>query len=170
MTKIKFTKNDIYESELLAKTIKKIDEIDADYVNSASDEIFKHQPFFLTVMLGHRHDVSNYELEEIMKLYFLVWEYFRSNPKIKTKLVTESSFNKIQKRNIEMLKYSDGETNGNDKLDIYTQDIQTIKSKALLAAIFLRFNDRPTLFKMDIIIKGVIMIGIKSFIECFESL
>ncbi len=170
MTIIKFTQDDFNESNVLAESIKNIDEFDAEYVNSTSDEIFKHQPFFLTVLLGHRLDVSMYELEEIMKLYFIIWEYFRLEPKVQKRQVTESCFNKILKRNIEMLKYSEGETNNNDKLDIYVQDIQIIKSKSLLAAIFFRLNDRPTLLKMDIRKKSEMMIGIKSFIECFEAL
>ena len=103
MTKIKPTQNDFNEIKILAESIKKIDQIDSDYVNSTSDEIFKLQPFFLTVLLGHRLDVTADELEEIMKIYFLVWEYFRLNPNVQTKQVTEAYFDRIQKKNIEML-------------------------------------------------------------------
>lgn len=39
-----------------------------------------------------------------------------------------------------------------------------------MASIFLRFDERPMLLKMDIQKKGSIMIGIKSFIECFEKI
>lgn len=169
MTKIKFTNNDFEETKILAESIKKIDQIDSEYVNSISDEIFKLQPFFLTVLLGHRQDISMEELEEIMKIYFLVWEYFRLKPNVQKKQVTESFFNKIQKRNFEMLKYSEGESTENEKLEIYSSDLQNLKSKSLLSAIFFRFNDRPTLRNMDIEKRGIILIGIKSFIECFET-
>ena len=170
MTKIKSTPNDFNEIKILAESIREIDQIDADYVNSVSDEIFKLQPFFLTVLRGYRFDVSNDELEEIMKIYFLVWEYFRLNPNVQTKRVTESYFTKIQKRNIEMLRYSEGELKENYKSEIYSYDLQNLKSKSLLTGIFFRFNERPTLLKMDIENKGAIMIGIKSFIECFETI
>lgn len=119
MTKLKFTQNDFNETEILAESIKRIDQIDSDYVNSISDEIFRCQPFFLTVLLGHRIDVSMEELEEIMKIYFLVWEFFRLKPKVQTIKVTESNFNKILNRNIKMLKYSEGESKERDKLEIY---------------------------------------------------
>jgi hypothetical protein len=128
------------------------------------------QPFFLAALLGHRLDVSMDEMEEIMKIYFLVWEYFRLNPNVQKKQVTESYFNKVQKRNIEMLKYSDGESKEKDKLEIYSYNIQNLKSKSLLTAIFFRFNERPILLKMDIEKRGAVMIGIKSFIECFETI
>lgn len=169
MTKIKLTENDFDETKILAEILKKIDQIDADYVNTISDEIFKLQPFFLTVLLGHRLDVSTDELEEIIKIYFITWEYFRLNPNVQTKKVTETCFNKIQKRNIEMLKYSEGETK-NNKLEIYTDNLQNLRSKSLLTAILFRFNERSALLKMDMQKKGAVMIGIKSFIECFETI
>jgi hypothetical protein len=138
MATIKYTENDLDKTEILAELLKKIDKIDADYVNTISDEIFKFQPFFLTVLLGHRLDVSTDELEEIMKIYFIIWEYFRLDPNIQTKQVTEPCFSIIQKRNIEMLRYSEGETE-NNKLEIYTADLQNLKSKSLLTAILFRF-------------------------------
>jgi len=170
MSKIKFTQNDFKESKILSESIKKIDKIDSDYVNTTSDEIFKFQPFFLTVLLGHQHDVTMEELEEIMKIYFLVWEYFKLNSNLQTKQLTESYFNKIQEKNIEMLRYTQDMPKENDKLEIYSSDLQNIKSKSLMAAIFFRFNERPALLKMDIKKRGAIMIGIKTFIECFETI
>lgn len=170
MTKIKFTQNDFNETAIIAQSIKKTDQIDSDYVNSTSDEIFKFQPFFLSVLLGYQHDVSMGELEEIMKLYFLVREYFKWNPNLQKKQVTESNFNQIQKRNIEMLRYTQDEPNENDKLKIYSSDIQNLKSKSLFTAIIFKFNERPTLISMDVEKKGAIIIGIKSFIECFETI
>jgi hypothetical protein len=144
--------------------------MDADYVNTVSDEIFEMQPFFLSVLLGYSYDVSMDELEEIMKIYFIVWEYFRSNPNVQKKRVTGSFFNKIQQKNIEMLKYTEGEPEENEKLEIFSYDLQNLKSKSLLAAIFLRFNERAVLVNMDFNNKGAVMIGIKSFIECFEEI
>lgn len=170
MTKLKFTQNDFNETEILAESIKKIDQIDSDYVNSISDEIFRCQPFFLTVLLGHRIDVSMEELDEIIKIYILVWEYFRLKPNIQTKKLTEPNFNKILKKNIKMIKYSEGESKEIDKLEIFAFDLQNLKSKSLITSVFFRFKERPTLLNMDIQKKGSIMIGIKSFIECFEAI
>jgi hypothetical protein len=74
---MKITKEDIKETTILAELIRKTNEIDAEYVNSVSDEIFNMQPFFLTVLLGYRFDITEKELEEIMIIYFLIWEYFK---------------------------------------------------------------------------------------------
>lgn len=170
MTKLVFTQNDFTETGILAESIKKIDQIDSDYVNSISDEIFRCQPFFLSVLLGHRVDVSMEELDEIIKIYFLVWEFFRLKPNIQTKKLTESNFNKILNRNIQMLKYSEGESEEKDKIEIFSYDLQNLKSKSLMSSVFFRFNERPTLMNMEIQKKGSIMIGIKSFIECFDTI
>ena len=129
MTKIKFSQNDFNETKIVAELIKKIDQIDSNYVNTTSDEIFKFQPFFLTVLLGYQHDVTMEELEEIMKIYFLVWEYFKLNPNLQTMQVTESYFNKIQKKNMEMLKYTHNDLKKNDKLEICSYYLQNMKSK-----------------------------------------
>jgi hypothetical protein len=170
MTKIKFTQKDSKETKRLAELIVQIDQIDADYVNSVSDELFKRQPYFLNILLGHRADLSLVELEEIMKIYFLVWEYFKLNQNLKTKQVTEAYFNKVQDKNIQMLRYAADEPKEKDKLEIYSFDLQSINSKSLLTAIFMRFNERPNLLNLNYEKKAVIMIGIKSFIECFETI
>jgi hypothetical protein len=119
--------------------------------------------------LGYRFDTSAEELEEIMKVYFLIWEYFKNNERVQTKKLTETDFERIQKRNIGMLDYATGETGWEETKGIYSADIQNLKSKALLAAVFFRFNTRAALLKMDTERKGIILIGIKSFIECFEN-
>ncbi|NLO69872.1 MAG: hypothetical protein GX102_02755 [Porphyromonadaceae bacterium] len=167
---MKITPQDFKEAIELADFQVKIDNIDEGYVNEISDEIFKQQPFFLTVLLGYRLDTSPEELEEIMKIYFLIWEYFKQYKNLPTKKVTEAHFEKIQNRNIQMLQYIEGEPEQNDKLKIYSDDLQNLKSKALLAAVLFRYNHKPVLLKMDEYKRGIIFVGIKSFVECFETI
>lgn len=169
-TNIKFTQKNFDETDQLAKLIKKIDHVDLTYANAASDEIFQRQPFFLSVILGYQFDVSKEELEEIIKISFLVWEYFRSNPNVQKKQVSQAYFEKAQARNIDMLKYSDGEPNERAKMKVYPYDLQKLKSKALWTAILFRCDNRPVLRKMDTETKGIILIGMKSFIDCFETI
>ncbi|WP_423128092.1 hypothetical protein [Gaoshiqia sp. Z1-71] len=167
---MKFTQKDYDETGQLAELIKKIDHIDPAYVNTVSDEIFQRQPFFLSVLLGYQFDVSMEALEEIMKVYFLIWEYFRSNPNVQKKQVTQAFFEKNQAKNIGMLKYSEGEPNEREKMKVYFYDLQKLKSKALWTAVLYRCDSRPVLQKMNTEIKGIILIGMKSFIDCFETI
>jgi len=168
--KLKITTRDKEETNNLAGLLKKMDQIDYEYADAITDEIYKIQPFFLSVLLGYSYDVTREELDEIMKIYFVIWEYFRSNPNVRKQKVTEEQFNKIQKKNIWMLKYFEGESDENKKLNIYADNIRNLRSKSLLTSVLFRFDNRPILSKMRSDHKGPVLIGIKSFIECFESL
>lgn len=169
MAKINFSQNDFNETKILTELIRKIEQIDPNYINSTSDEIFQYQPFYLSVLLGYQHDYYLKEFEEIMKIYFLIWEYFKLNSNLQSNQVTESVFNKIQKKNIDMLRYAQDEPKENDKSEVYSFNLQNLKSKSLMASVLFRFKERPILSNLGIEKKGALMIGIKSFIECFET-
>ena len=164
---MKFTQNDFNEIPLLARVVKRIDTIDSTNVNSILDDIYKKQPFLLSVLLGYNLDITPIELEELMKVYFLIWEYFKDNQNVQNRKVTEQLFEKIHNRNIGMLRYAEGDSTDQSAI-LYSSDLQNLRSKALLTAILLRFNNRPDLVSMDMKTKGMILIGIKTFIECFE--
>lgn len=165
-----FTQKDFNETTELAQLLTKIDNIDEQYINEISDEIFLRQPFFLTVLLGYRLDTSPEELEEIMIIYFIIWEYFKLNKNVQKRIVTEAHFEKIQDRNISMLLYVQGEPEHTNSMKIYSDDLLNLKSKALFTAVLLRYTTRPVLLKMDAEKRGIILVGIKSFIECFETI
>ena len=110
------------------------------------------------------------ELEEIIKIYLLIWEYFKNNPKVQRVKITEKSFVDRCLKNAHMFNYVEGEQDNQIKKEIYTNDLLRIKSKTLLAMTLLRFDTRPILLEMNSEIKVMIMVGIKSFIECFEAL
>ena len=145
---MELSKADIKETEQLAVILRKIDNIDADYVNLISDEIFQYQPFFLSALLGLRLDVTPAELDEVMKIYFEM----------------------IQLRHIEMLRYMDDEFSQKEIGEITSSDLENVKSKVLLTAVLIRYDTRPVLMRMNDEMKGIVFIGVKSFIEYFEKL
>lgn len=166
-------KNGKYESSRemsdLVGLLAKIDSIGPEYVNTISDEIYEKQPFFLTVLLGYRFDVSAEELDEIMKIYFLMWEYFKKNGNVLVKQVTEKDFEAAQRRHIRMLKYAEGEP-VISRQQIYSDNWDNVRTKGLMAVIFLRIKERPVLATMDAEKKAMVLVGIKCFIECFDEL
>ena len=164
------TKKDFSEVPIVEKLLAKVDNCDEDYVNRISNEMFHSQPFFLTFLLGYRLDTTPLELEEIMKIYFLIWEYFQTSKDIHIIKVTEERYNKVEDKNIAMLQYADGESDAVERQNIYDADMGNLKSKALFEAIHLRCNSIPVLARMELKKKGLILIGIKSFIECFETI
>ena len=146
---MKMNSQDLNEAQDLTKILNALDNINPEYVNKISDELFKHQPFFLSVLLGYRLDTSLEELDELMKIYFLIWEYFKQNGNLQAKMVTKASFEEIQSRNIYMFQYVEGESTENEKLKVYSSDLQHLKSKALLTAVLYRYNNRPVLLRME---------------------
>ncbi len=105
-----------------------------------------------------------------MKIFFIIWEYFRGNENIRHKQLTEQHFERILKRNLEMLKYLEGESDPAELHNITGSDLDHLKSKALLSGIFFMFDTQSSLVKMDITTKGTLLIGMKSVIECFEEI
>ena len=164
------SESDINEANEVADLMFKIDNWDVDYINTLSSEILQYQPYFISVLAGIRLEVTEEELEEIMKIYFLIWECFRNNKNVLTKKVTEADFHKVLNKQIDMLKYMEGEPTQKEKGKVVSYDFQKIKSRSLLAAVLLRYSDRPVIAEMDEQMKGHIFIGIKSFIECFENI
>lgn len=137
-----FTQKDFKETSELASILKRIDNIDTEYVNIISDEIFTKQPFFLSVLLGCHMDTAPKELDEIMKIYILIWEYFKDNKRVLTNKLTESDFERIQSENIQMLDYATGESTWKETMEIYSADLQNLKSKALLSAVLLDLTQK----------------------------
>lgn len=163
-------KEDDKEIRRVAEIVKKMALIDKDYVNSESDVIAQKQPFLISLLLGYQFDVKGHELEVIMKMIFLIWEFFKNHRQIQQSKVSESQFIKIQQRNIHMLNYFGGEQGRDAKMKLLAADLRFLKSKSLFAAILFQFDEEPVLSGMNNENKGIVLIGLKSLIECFEEI
>lgn len=164
------SKNDFDELPELTRLVNKIAAINKEYANQISEEIFQKQPYFLTILLGYRLDTTALELEEIMKIYFLIWEYFRSNNNVQTIKVSETSFESSMQKHIEMMNYAEGESGQDAQMQIFSADLKELKSKALFTAILFQFNNILVLNQMEKRKRGIILMNIKCFIMCFERL
>jgi len=164
------SEKDKKESEKVGQLIKRIENIDELYVNTESNIIYQKQPFLISLLLGYRLDLKEAELEEIMKIVFLIWEFFKDFKLIRENKISESQFNRIQQRNIHMLKYLEGEQGENAKLNLIASDLIHLRSKELLTGIIFQFNNKKELLSLNNSIRGKILIGIKSLIESFEEI
>lgn len=154
----------------IAQLIKKIDNIDTDYLDSELDLVSKKQPFLISLLLGYRIDLKIDELEEMIKIILLIWEYFKNNDKIMKIKVTEKQFEEVQKRNIYMLKYLERERGQNAQISLIKSDLNHLHSKELLTGLIFQFNNKKSLARMKNEEKGGILIGVKSLIECFDEI
>ena len=163
------SKEDKEESLKVVQLIKKIELIDENYVNRESDIISKKQPFLMSLILGYRFDLKPLELEEIMKIIFLVWEFFKKHHRVEITKITETQFLRIQQKNINMLKYFGGEQIKNSKQEIISADLESLKSKSLYTGVIFQFNQKVALLNMKTETRGIILVELKSLIECFEE-
>ena len=135
MCGMNISEHDKIEASRISEIVLKIDHIDVDYVNSITDEINQYQPFLLSMLLGYQLDLKPEEIEEISKIVFMIWEYFREANNIKNKKIAEEHFERLEKRNVGMLKYLEGESKPDEIFHITSSDLGHLKSKALLTGI-----------------------------------
>jgi len=163
------TKSDKNEATAMVDIINFVNDMDADYISKESDEICKKQPFILSLILGYHHDFESSELEGITKILLVIWEYFKRKKQTENGTITEELYEGIHERNIKMLKYYEGETNLADKDAVISSDLNNMKSKALFTSVIFMFNTDKVLKRMKGSTKGIVIIGMKSLIECFEK-
>ena len=123
----------------------------------------------MSLILGYRFDLKPLELEEIMKIIFLVWEFFKKHHRVEITKITETQFLRIQQKNINMLKYFGGEQIKNSKQEIISADLESLKSKSLYTGVIFQFNQKVALLNMKTETRGIILVELKSLIECFEE-
>jgi hypothetical protein len=100
-----------------------------------TDELYRHQPFILSMIMGYKMDLSAEELGPLVKLYIAIWEYFKSNANVRAVPITQKTYEMVEDKNMRMLKNfekmaSDG------KQDFLVNDLNKVDGKALLAAAF----------------------------------
>jgi hypothetical protein len=166
---MKITNQDIAQVPSISEISEKLDRIDEKYMIHESDLIVEHQPFFMSLIIGYSIDFKPTELEEIMKLILMIWEYFKVEHKFSYKKVTENQFERAQKRNIDLLAYIEGEIREKEKMSVMSSDLGHLKSKALLTGILFRINTKDGFKTVSQTNREIILIGMKSLIECMEE-
>ncbi len=164
------TKKDFEETKIVADIIKQLDKADAMYADAESDKIYEQQPFIISLILGYRLDLNKNELDQIVKMFFVIWKYFKGRNKFQRKKITEQQYDRILKKNMDLLKFSEREKDQEKKLALFNAELSNLEAKALLAAIPLIFDTQPALKNMQTNLKARISLGMLSIIECFEEM
>lgn len=162
--------NDKIESARVAHLIKKVESMDATYVDLESNIIAQKQPFLISLLLGYRNELKESELEEMMRIIFLIWEYFKDFKQIGESKISADQFERIRLRNIKMLAYYEGEQNDNDKLALTGSDINHLKSKALITGVLFLMNHKKPLSAMKSGQKGTLFLDMKCLVECLDEI
>jgi hypothetical protein len=160
------------EKEILrvGQLLEKIESIDRVYLNKESDVVYQQQPFVISLLLGYRVDLEELEFEEMTKVILLIWEFFKNEQRIKQVKISESQFERIHRRNVYMLKYFEGEIGEVAKMQLVSSDFENLRSKSLLTGVLAQFDQKATFLDMNRETRGIVIIGLKSLIECFEEI
>jgi hypothetical protein len=167
---VALTPKDREQQGELAKLLALTDNISEQYLHRATDEMYIYQPFLLSMLLGYKLDTKDAELDEIVKIFLLIWEIFKDKRNIRTVKLTEQCFEQAHDKNIALLKYLDGE--GSDKVrgELVSNDLKGLGSKGLFATILAKFHTKSALVRMNMEKRGIILVGIKSLIEALEGI
>lgn len=171
MSKLNISDNDMAATARIAAILKNIEENENNfqYANTVTDELYRHQPFILSMIMGYKMDLSPEEFGPLVKLYITIWEYYKSDTNVRDVSITQEYYEKVEDRNMRMLNNFE-KTGSDSKHDFLVNDLNKVDSKALLAAVFLQFRENKALRNMNIQTKGMLMIGLKSVIQCFDQL
>jgi hypothetical protein len=167
---MELTPNDRKQHGEIAKLLSLTDNVDEQYLHRATDEIYVYQPFLLSMFLGYRLDTTDAELDEILKIWLLIWEFFREKRNIRTVKLTEQCFEQAQSKNVAFLRYL--HEKGSDEVmeECVSNNFKELGSKSLFAVILAKFHTKPALVGMDMEKKGIILVGIKSLVEALEGI
>ncbi|MGG5508129.1 MULTISPECIES: hypothetical protein [unclassified Myroides] len=159
--------SDFSDLTALIPYIRQIDTLEVKEALQLSRDILQYQPFFLSVVFGYQTDLSLEEHDEVLRLYFLLWLYFKEQNKLPSNPVTQANFEQTQKQLVQMLAYVQQETE-DSKQTIFSNDLKQIQSRAMVTALYYRFETRPVLKKMNEEMKSLVIMGFCGFIKCFE--
>ncbi|OMP74953.1 hypothetical protein [[Flexibacter] sp. ATCC 35208] len=62
---------------------------DFDHANNITDELYQYQPFILSTIIGYNMDVAIEDLPDLIKLYVLIWIFYRDKKNIRKIKITE---------------------------------------------------------------------------------
>ena len=111
-----------------------------------------------------------FQLDELLRILIVIWLFFEDRPRVKQKRITQKMFEARQKENVNFLEYMDGEPSQSAKNQLVAENLQALHSKELWTMVFYKFKEGAALKTLDTQLSGIILIGMKSLIECFEEI
>ncbi len=167
---MQFTDTDFQQTEQVAQIVLFCDQADNQTLEQVADEIYCYQPFLISIFLGYKDDVDIFQHDELLRVLIIIWLFFKDRPNVKRIKITEKMFEATQRKNAQFLKYLEGEPNQKAKEQITDLNLGALKAKALFSVVFFKIKDGAALKKLDIESIGIILLGMKSLIECFEQI
>lgn len=167
---MKFADKDFSESSNVAEIIKFCEQADNKKLEKITDEIYRHQPFLISLFLGYKNDIDMMQMDEVLRVLIIIWLFFRNQINAKQIKISINRFEEKQKINIRFLKYLEGESSEQSKIQTTEMNLDNLKSKALFTAVLFKLREGKALKKLDNNISAMMTLGMKSLIECFDDI
>lgn len=169
--RVPLTPLDYRQAQEVTALLRKIESAanDADYINGTFDDMINCQPIIHSLIGEHRQEQSMAELDQTVTLYFLVWEYFRTDGRIRTTAVSEEAY--LHEEDLAVAFFQQlGKVSPGEKDRMTDADLNAFRAKALLGMILIRFETQPVLIGMEGPKKINLMVALRTLIRCFEQL
>lgn len=162
-------RRDIDEAQIVRELIKKVGNIELQEASEISDRIAANQPFIMSLLMGYTFDVEGDQLDDIMKMLFVIYLFFESHTETNRKQIDVIEFEYHQRQNVKFLKYFSGEETLGSQLEANKQYLYSLKFKALFAGILVMSNTQMSFKRMSGELKGIIVLGMKTLVDCLEA-
>lgn len=171
MSMLNITNADIAATKRIAEIIQYIknNENDFAFANNVTDELYRHQPFILSMLMGYKMDLTSEELAPLVELYVLIWEYYKDNLNIRSVPITQQHYERAEAGNTRVLKNYANIASRKGGQGFLKNDLNRAASKALISAVFMQFREKISLRNLNTQTKGMLLIGLKSVIQCFDE-
>ena len=166
---MQFTKTDFQQTDQVAEIIKFCDTADLKTLEQIADQIYRYQPFLISIFLGFKDQVDVYQHDEILRILLIIWLFFKDHKNVKHTQITQKQFETRQRKNAAFLNYLGGESEQVQK-HTTADNLGALKSKALFTAVLFKIKQGPALKTLEPQLPGIILVGMKSLIEAFEEL
>ncbi len=162
--------NHLQDIKTIHRIAERINNYDTDYISRLMSEAAGKQAYFAASVMQLTGDLEPEASEDMLSLYLAVWGLFLQYPGCCETEVTQQQFERVQQRNISMFNYLEEE----DDIKLFGQvvhdDHKRLKNEAIMQYVSHCFQTLPSLIQMEMNDYCVQLIGIKSFIECFEEI
>jgi len=165
-----FSDNDFKETEQVAEIIRFCDTAGIKVLEQVVDDIYRYQPFLISIFLGYKDDVTTSQHDEILRILIIIWLYFKEKQVVKQQAISLPLFEKKEQQNIHFLQYLEGDASWEAQQITTTLNLGLLQSKALFTAVLFKIKDGATLKQLDTNTAAIILLGMKSLIEAFEEI
>lgn len=162
-------KNKAEAREILA-IMERVDRMDAAARNQTGTEIARFQPVILGVFNSRRSELSLDEQAEVLRLCFIIWEYFKIRKPLREVKITPSQYLRYRSNETAFINYLAKEEPVQGKR---AEDLafSAIHSRVLWTAIIRRSYQSKVL--QDIIGRnpaGLYLLDLRALIKCFDEI